>query len=100
MSSFLFSVVSPILLEATGGGLRGLYDELVSNWLGPIFLIVMAIVAIYFVKNRQFRELAAFIGICVIVALLIFFGDKLFGTGKGSGGTLTNAANKIVEQIH
>lgn len=96
MSSFLFSVVSPILLE--GEGLSGLYQTLVDNWLGPIFLIVMAVVAIYFVKNRQFRELAAFVGICIIVALLIFFGSYLFG-GGGTDGKLTQAAKGIVDKI-
>lgn len=62
-----------------GGGLKGIQDNLISNWIGPAFFILVAVFAIYFVKEQQFRRLIAFVGIAIIVGILIFYGDKLFG---------------------
>lgn len=64
-------------------GIGNLYKELVENWLGPIYLIAVAIFAIVFLKDRKFRELFSFIAIATIVALLIFFTKELFGQKEG-----------------
>lgn len=61
-------------------GLGTLQETLVSNWIGPAFFIVVAGFAIKFIVSRQFRELAGFLGIAAIVALLIFNAGGLFGT--------------------
>ena len=64
------------LLLATDG-LGALQKTLVSNWIGPAFFIIVAGIAIKFIVSRQFRELAGFLGIAAIVALLIFnAGDR------------------------
>ena len=91
-------------------GLGTLQTTLVSNWIGPAFFIVVAGLAIKFIVSRQFRELAGFLGIAAIVALLIFNGAGLFGEsgvfykiadsfstsiGGGSSGTSTDAAGMI-----
>lgn len=61
-------------------GLGTLQRALVSNWIGPAFFIIVAGVAIKFIISRQFRELAGFLGIAAVVALLIFNAGGLFGT--------------------
>lgn len=61
-------------------GLGSLQKTLVSNWIGPAFFIVVAGFAIKFIISRQFRELAGFLGIAAIVALLVFNSNGLFGT--------------------
>lgn len=64
---------------ASNDGLGNLQNTLVSNWIGPAFLIVVAALSIKFIVSRQFRELAGFLGIAAVVALLIFNGGNLFG---------------------
>lgn len=61
-------------------GLGNLQKTLVSNWIGPAFFIVVAGFAIKFIISRQFRELAGFLGIAAVVALLVFNANGLFGT--------------------
>lgn len=62
-------------------GLGNLQESLVSNWIGPAFFIVVAGFAIKFIISRQFRELAGFLAIAAVVALLVFNADGLFGSG-------------------
>lgn len=62
-------------------GLGNLQQTLVSNWIGPAFFIVVAGFAIKFIISRQFRELAGFLAIAAVVALLVFNADGLFGSG-------------------
>lgn len=97
-----------LLASATNAGLGTLQKTLVSNWIGPAFFIIVAGIAIKFIVSRQFRELAGFLGIATIVALLIFNAGGLFGT-KGifyniadsfsgtlqSGGSSTGAGGMI-----
>lgn len=64
-------------------GLGTLQNDLISNWIGPAFFIVVAGFAIKFIISRQFRELASFLGIAAVVALLVFGGDFLFGKDSG-----------------
>lgn len=59
-------------------GLDGLYTQFVNDWLGPIYLITVAIFAVVFLKDRKFRELFSFIAIATIVAILIFFTKDFF----------------------
>lgn len=68
------------LLYAAGKGLDGLYTEFINNWLGPIYLIAVAVFSVVFLKDRKFRELFSFIAIATVVALLIFFTKDFFGS--------------------
>ena len=69
------------LMMLLGSGLGGLQSDLIQNWIGPAFFIVVAGFAIKFIISRQFRELAGFLGIAAVVALLIFGGESLFSEG-------------------
>lgn len=68
------------LLLLGDAGLGELQTTLVSNWIGPAFFIIVAGFAIKFIISRQFRELASFLGIAAVVALLVFNAGGLFGT--------------------
>lgn len=70
-----------ITMFLADAGLGSLQQTLISNWIGPAFFIVVAGFAIKFIISRQFRELAGFLGIAAVVALLVFNADGLFGTG-------------------
>lgn len=77
-------------------GLQSLQNSLINDWIGPVFFIALAVGAIYFVVNREFRKLAVFAGIAVVVALFIFFGEDLFG----ARGNLTNSGKKITDSVN
>lgn len=81
-----------------GGGLWKVWEILTQTWIAPIFLIGVAIVAVIFIKNRQFRELGAFILIAAFVAVLVLLGNKLFIGAGGTAGKLTRAVDKYVLQ--
>lgn len=69
-----------LMLADGNAGLGNLQQNLVSNWIGPAFFIIVAGFAIKFIISRQFRELAGFLGIAAVVALLVFNANGLFGT--------------------
>lgn len=68
-----------LLFLAADPGLKGVQTNLISNWIGPAFFIVVGALALKFIISRQFRELAGFLGIAAVVALIVFNTDKLFG---------------------
>lgn len=72
-------------------GFSQLKDSFINNWLGPIFILVVAAIAIKFVISRQFRELAGFLAIAAVVGLLVFAGDSIFG----KSGYLSKMADGI-----
>lgn len=76
-------------------GLSGLYDTLVSNWIGPAYLIGVAAFAIIFLKDREFRKLFAFLAIAAIVGILIFFTKDLFDKGGSFTKTVGETAKKV-----
>lgn len=64
---------------AADPGLQNVQTNLISNWIGPAFFIVVGSLALKFIISRQFRELAGFLGIAAVVALIVFNTDRLFG---------------------
>lgn len=74
-------------------GLMTLYEKFVENWLGPIYLITVAIFSVVFLKDRKFRELFSFIAIATIVAVLIFFTKEFFS----KKGKITSAVQKAAD---
>ena len=77
-------------------GLNGLVETLTQNWLGPVFLIMVAGFSLAFLKNREFRGLIVFAIVAIIVALFIFMPGKLFG----KDGKLTKQADNVVDSIN
>lgn len=77
------------------GGLSGLTDKLLSNWIQPVYLVAVAVFAIIFIKDRSFTKLIAFVAIAAVVGVFVFAGDSLFG----KSGALTNTAVGIGNQI-
>ena len=84
-----------ITMFIANAGLGKLQDTLVSNWIGPAFFIIVAAFAVKFIISRQFRELAGFLAIAAVVALLVFNADGLFG----SGGIFYNIAKAFSEAL-
>lgn len=83
------------LIPFVGNGLQGLWDTVLSDWVGPIFIAAVAVFAIMFVKDRAWMKLIGFIGIAAIVGVLVFGGSALFG----SDGSLTNVSTDLIDQV-
>ena len=89
-----------LLLLSSAKGVQGVSNELITKWIGPAFLLLVAALSIKFVVQRQFRELAGFLVISAVVAVLIFAGDYIFGSGgvftklgKDAAGLVGNHVN-------
>lgn len=77
------------------GGIGTLQENIVTNWIGPAFLMVVGGIAIKFVISRQFRELAGFLAIAAVVALLVFAPSTVFGPQ----GVFTKLADGISKSL-
>lgn len=74
-------------------GLSGIQTSLITNWIGPIFLMGVAAFALVFIKDRAWMKLIGFIGIAAVVGVLIFAGGTLFGSAdSGLTGVAKSAA--------
>lgn len=78
-----------------GAGLEGLSKTLVDQWIGPIYIVIVAVVAITLLLKKEIRALVAFLVVAIICGLLVYFGKDLFG----SSGKLTGAAKKAAGDI-
>ena len=78
-----------------GAGLEGLSKTLVDQWIGPIYIVIVAVVAITLLLKKEIRGLVAFLVVAIICGLLVYFGKDLFG----SRGKLTGAAKKAAGDI-
>lgn len=77
-------------------GINGIKDTLISNWIGPAFLLAVAGFAIMFIKDRAWMKLIGFFGIAALVGVLIFANDALFG----SSGSIKKAGEGLATQIN
>lgn len=89
----LTNLFTSLMLNA---GLSSLLETLKSDWIGPIFFIVVAGVSITFLLQRQIRAMLVFIIIAAVVGVLVFFADAFFG----SNGSLTKFAKEQASTIN
>lgn len=78
-----------------GAGLENLSKTLVKDWIGPIYIVIVAVVAITLLIKKEIRGLVAFLVVAIICGLLVYFGSELFGRS----GKLTGAAQKAAGDI-
>lgn len=76
--------------------LSNLVNTAISDWIGPVFIGLVAVVAIILAWKRQFAAFITFAGIAVLAALFIFFGDALFG----KNGNLSQAGRDVAKTIN
>lgn len=77
-------------------GLNALWTTILQGWVGPIFLAMIAIFAIMFIKDQAWMKLISFVGIAAVVAVLIYAGPTLFG----DGGTFQSVAEDAATQVN
>lgn len=97
MLNFILSTIANVSLFLADGnsGLNGILKTFINDWAMPVFLIILIIVLVPMIKEREFRKLALTIVIGAIIAALIVGAQQWFG----KGGSLNNAATNIVNQI-
>lgn len=77
-------------------GLSDLQSKILTNWIGPLFILGVAVFALVFIKDRAWMKLIAFVGIAAVVGTLIFAGSELFGSkDKGLTKVAKDAANQV-----
>lgn len=93
MFNLLALQVFIINLLMSGKGLSGVMTNLVDNWLGPAYIILVICIAIPMIKDRQIRNLIIFLVFAAVLGVVIFFGKDLFG----KEGKLTKGAKDIID---
>lgn len=78
-----------------GAGFSSLKDSLVTDWLGPVLLIVIAIYGIILAWKRELRQAGVALVIFIVAAVLVFFGDDLFS----ESGSAVKGAKDIGTKI-
>lgn len=77
------------------GGLSNLQSTISTNWVGPIFIIVVGAVGITFLVKREIRKLIIFLVIAAIVGVLVYGASGLFGSSGALNKSATNIANNV-----
>lgn len=89
----LFNLVNAVLIP--GAGLESVRTALVDSWLGPLALIIIAVVAIILLWQRKIMAFASFALVATLATMLIFMGGDFFGENKGLTATGKDLTNKI-----
>lgn len=76
-------------------GLAGTTENLLSNWVAPVFILVVGAMSLYFLFNREIRKLLVFFAIAALVGALIFFADDIFGQNGSMSKFVKEEAVKI-----
>lgn len=76
--------------------LGNLVNTAITDWIGPVLIGIIAIVAIILLWKRQFAGFLTFAVMAILAALFVFFGGDLFG----KNGNLTGQAKKVSKQIN
>lgn len=89
----LFNFANAVLVP--GAGLEGIRNTLVNSWLGPLALIIIAVVAIILLWQRKIMAFAGFALVATLATMLIFMGGDFFG----SDGTLTTTGKDLTSKV-
>lgn len=76
--------------------LGGLVDTAINDWIGPVLVGMIAVVAIVLLWKRQFAGFLTFAVMAILAALFVFFGGDLFGRD----GNLTKQAKNVSQEIN
>lgn len=76
--------------------LGNLVDTAISDWIGPLLVGIIAVVAVILLWKRQFAGFITFAGMAVLAALFVFFGGDLFG----ESGNLSQAGKDVAKTIN
>ena len=76
--------------------LGGLVDTAISDWIGPVLVGIIAVVAIILLWKRQFAGFLTFAAMAALAALFVFFGGDLFG----KNGNISGAGKDVAEKIN
>jgi hypothetical protein len=76
--------------------MQNLVNSVITDWLGPILIVMIAALSLMFIVRKQWVSALSFAGLAIIVSLFVFFGPQLFG----KSGNLTGVGNKLSQQIN
>lgn len=85
------------LTTVFAAGLDGLVDSFRSDWVGPAFIGLIMVLAVISLWKREWRGLFGLLALGVVVGLLVFAGDDLFGS---KDATLTGIGNDAAKEIN
>lgn len=78
-------------------GLSGLVDMFRDDWIGPAVVGIIMVLAVILLFKREFRGLFGLVALAIIVSLLVFSGDDLFGS---KDATLTSIGDDAANEIN
>lgn len=76
--------------------LGDLVNTAISDWIGPVLVGIIAIVAIILLWKRQFAGFLTFAAMAVLASLFVFFGGDLFG----KNGNISKAGKDVAKKIN
>lgn len=85
------------LVELQAAGIADLWNNVLVNWITPLYVAAVAIFALMFLKDRAWMKLIGFVGIAAVVGVLVFAGSTMFG-GEDTG--LTKVAVDAAKEIN
>ena len=73
--------------------LAGAWNSVVGKYIGPAIAIILGAMSLKFLFSRQWTQFISFLAMGLIVAVIVFFGDKIFAQDsslvEGAGGIAT-----------
>lgn len=78
-------------------GLENLWETVRDDWLVWIFLGFVAVCALPMIRSKSWRELFGLVAVAVVVGLLLFAGQDLFGS---EDATFTKVGKDAADEIN
>lgn len=76
----ILSFVNDFVLAATSGGTLA---DGIRNFIGPILMLIMGVVAITFLFRREMTQFVIFLVIAIIVAIIFYAPDVIKNIAQG-----------------
>lgn len=76
--------------------LNSLLDTAINNWIGPVLIGIIAVVALVLLYKKQMAGFITFAAMAVLASLFVFFGSDLFG----KSGNVTKAGKDVAKKIN
>lgn len=77
-------------------GLQGTSSMIIKNFIGPVFILLIAVFGLLSLKDRKWASAFSLFGLAAVLSLVVFNADKIFG----SGGVANKTVNDVVQSVN
>lgn len=88
-------ILNSIVYAADLADLSAVWNSMVQKWISPIVIMVMGVLSLKFLLNRQWSQFINFLSIGIGVAVVVYIAPVMFNQNSDLMNSVSDTAKMI-----